>query len=172
MLRSELKTTDYAPYYGVYYELLSGETNLHQALDKGETQFKSLLDKIPDSKLQFAYAEGKWTIAEVLLHILDTERIFQYRALRFARKDATPVPGFEQDDYVLAANTSNRTKESILTEYIAIRSSTIALFNSFDKETLLLAGTASGARMSVGAVGFLLSAHQLHHSKIIEERYL
>ncbi len=172
MKKKELQSSDYAAYYKGYYAQLDEEAELMTLLEEGNAEFNSLLKDIPHDKLSFAYGETKWTVAEALIHIIDTERIFQYRALRFGRNDTTPIPGFEQDDYVPASNAAARDKESLLKEFLAVRSSTIALFASFNLDTLRLLGTASGVPMSVGAIGFLISAHQKHHSMIIRDRYL
>jgi uncharacterized damage-inducible protein DinB len=143
-----------------------------EELHHGKQLFLSLLDETPKEKLEYAYAEGKWTLAEVLLHIIDAERVFQYRALRFARNDKTPLPGFDQDVYVPHSNASKRTIEDIKEEYMAVRQSTILLFNSFDDEALQRLGVSSGSPLSVRATGFIISGHQAHHLKIIRERYL
>ncbi len=171
MLRSELPTSEYNPFYHTYI-LALGDIDLIQELNRGRDEFLALLEEIPENKLGFAYAEGKWTLAEVLLHILDAERVFQYRALCIARNDKTPLPGFDQDEYVPQSNASARTKDDLLREYKAIRESTLCLFNSFDETVLKRIGVASGSRMSVRALGFIISGHQAHHVKIIRERYL
>lgn len=130
------------------------------------------MDEISDKKLGFAYAEGKWTLAEAIVHIIDTERIFQYRSLRIARNDKTPLPGFDQDDYVPQSNASGRSTTSLIEEYKAVRDATITLFSSFDEEAMLRIGIASDSKMSTRALGFIISGHQAHHVKIIKERYL
>lgn len=122
--------------------------------------------------MNFSYAQGKWTIAEVLIHLMDTERIFQYRALRFARNDKTELQGFDQDSYVPESQAPNRNRNDILEEFIAIRKSSIALFASLNDEMLLRSGLASGAKMSVRALGFVICGHQIHHFNILQERYL
>lgn len=122
--------------------------------------------------MNFSYAQGKWTIAEVLIHLMDTERIFQYRALRFARNDKTELQGFDQDSYVPESQAPNRSRNDILEEFIAIRKSSIALFASLNDEMLLRSGLASGAKMSVRALGFVICGHQVHHFNILQERYL
>ncbi|ADV51427.1 hypothetical protein Celal_4185 [Cellulophaga algicola DSM 14237] len=171
MKTSELLKEDYNPYYHTYIMAL-GEVNLKEELTEGLTRFEDFSTNIPEEKLNYAYAEGKWTLAEALVHIIDTERVFQYRALCFSRNDKASFPGFEQDDYILNANAGNRGKQSLLEEFRAVRMSSIALFNSFAEADLQKRGVASGSSMSVGAVGFILSGHLNHHKKIIEERYL
>ncbi len=171
MKTSELKDTEYNSYYKTYILALE-EVELNEELQNGMDDFVTLLHKIPESRFSYAYEEGKWTIAEVLLHIIDTERVFQYRALCFSRNDKTNLPGFEQNDYALESNAKNRSKASLINEYMAVRKSTIALYNSFSKEILKRTGNANDAVTSVAGQGFILAGHQAHHKKIIEERYL
>jgi len=171
MLVSELPSSEYNPFYQTYVMAL-GNVDLLEELKTGKSNFLSLFEKIFEEKLGFAYEEGKWTLAEAIVHTIDTERIFQYRALCIARNDKTPFPGFDQDAYVPYSNASNRTRKDLIEEYKAVRDSTISLFNSFDEESIKRIGTASGSKMSVRALGFIISGHQAHHIRIIEERYL
>ena len=171
MNSSILDSSEYNKYYQPYISILD-EQDLFISLEEGKLIFLDLLKSISVTKLDYAYEEGKWSIAEILLHLIDSERIFQYRALRFARNDTTPVPGFEQDDYIPNSRANTRDKESIANEFIAVRTSTIALFNSFNAEELARVGLASNSEMSVRALGFVICGHLLHHRKIIMERYL
>jgi len=171
MRKSELTDGDYNLYYQVYIDTL-GDVELMDMHQKQLQNFPEFIESIPDSKLHYAYEDGKWTIAEVLIHIIDAERVFQYRALRFSRGDMNPLPGFEQDDYVPNSNAHRRSKESILEEYRAVRKSTISLFTNLDRQTLQNKGMASNSEMSVAALGFIISGHQKHHRNIIRERYL
>ena len=171
MLVSELPSSEYNPFYQTYVMAL-GNVGLFEELKTGKSNFLSLFEKISEEELDFAYEEGKWTLAEAIVHTIDTERIFQYRALCIARNDKTPFPGFDQDAYVPYSNASNRTKKDLIEEYKAVRDSSISLFNSFDDESIKRIGTASGSKMSVRALGFIISGHQAHHIRIIEERYL
>lgn len=141
-------------------------------LEQGRTGFLSFMDDLPLERLSFSYGAGKWTLAEVLVHIMDTERVFQYRALRFARNDKTDLPGFDQDSYVPQSNASKRSLGDLRQEYTSVRDSSITLFRSFDRETLDRMGVANGNPMGVGALGFIISGHQAHHLRIIGERYL
>jgi len=122
--------------------------------------------------MSYAYTDGKWSVAEVLVHLMDTERIFQYRALRFARNDKTELKGFEQDDYIPESEANGRDKEDVLREFLAIRNSSIALFKSFHEEQLKRSGKANGATMSVRALGCIICGHQAHHFNILKQRYL
>jgi hypothetical protein len=168
---SQLQSGEYHPYYAPYIEIL-GNSSLSEALKSGLHLLSSFIEEIPESKMGFTYADKKWSVAEVLMHLMDTERIFQYRALRFARNDKTELKGFEQDDYVPESGANDRDKKELLEEFVAIRKSSIALFNSFNEGKLLRSGKANGATMSVRALGFIICGHQAHHFKILEERYL
>jgi hypothetical protein len=143
-----------------------------EALEKNTDRIKKLLKEIPKKKIDFAYAHDKWTIKEMLQHMIDAERVFAYRALRFARKDATPLPGFEQNDWAASAPARERKWSELLEEFKAVRKSTELLFRSFDQEQLLQKGIASGQEVNVIALGFIISGHVEHHINIIKERYL
>ena len=171
MLLSELPTSEYNPFYHTYVMAL-GNVDLLDELRNGKQVLFSLLEEIPEEKLTYAYAEGKWTLAEALVHMLDTERIFQYRALCIARNDKSEFPGFDQDAYVPVSNANNRSKKDLIDEYVAVRDSSITLFASLDEEALKRVGVASGSKMSVRALGFITSGHQAHHVRILRERYL
>ena len=117
------------------------------------------------------YAPGKWTIKDILQHIIDTERIFSYRALRFARKDQTELPGFDENTYAAFTTANDRSIDDLLLEFAAVRQSTLGLFLSFDEQMMQEEGTASGNKISVLALGFTLTGHVLHHMQVIKERY-
>ncbi len=168
---TELKKEEYHPFYQTYIDVL-GDVELFDMLRRQLENFPKFLESLPDEKLSFAYAEGKWTIAEALVHVLDAERVFQYRALRFIRGDKTPLPGFDQDLYVPNSNAARRTKESIIEEYKAVRRSTIALFSNINGKMLHNMGEASNSPISVAALGFIICGHQKHHRNVIRERYL
>ena len=151
MTTSNLSPEEYNPYYAIT---------------------EAFLNAIPKDKLEYRYAEGKWTVKEIIQHIIDTERIFAYRALRVARNDKTALPGFEENDYALTGNANARTLESLLAEYKAVRQATIALFNSFSDDMLKHIGTASNSPISARAIGFIIIGHEAHHCNVIKERYL
>lgn len=169
---SELKAEDYNSYYKTYIDKLGENSELLVTLEKQSKNFPNFLKSIPEEKLQYAYAPQKWSVLEAVLHIIDTERIFQYRTLRFSRNDNTSLPGFDQDIYVPESNANSRTIESVIEEYTTVRASTLSLFSSFSEEVLNRIGTASDSPMSVGALGFIICGHQRHHRDIIRERYL
>jgi len=170
MKKSELQEAEYKEFYATYLNAI-GEVELIQELVKGKNQFSEFIQNLNPSKLSYAYGKDKWTIAEVLMHIIDTERVFQYRALCFSRKDKTALPGFNENDYVNEGRVKGRSKESLLQEFIAVRESTISLFTNLSSEQLLYTGKASNIQWSVGGLGFVACGHQKHHAKILEERY-
>jgi hypothetical protein len=127
---------------------------------------------VPDARGHIAYAPGKWTLNESLQHVVDAERVFTYRALRIGRGDITPLPGFEQDDWVPLSGANNRRLSEIVDEFTAVRASTIALFGGLPSEAWDRRGTASGHPVSVRALAFKCAGHALHHEGIFREKYL
>ena len=148
------------------------ETALLQALRISGHRMVEVVHSIPATKQDFCYAEGKWSVRELLCHVIDAERIFAYRALRFARNDKTPLEGFEENDYAPQANAQHRTLNSIADEMARLRASTIDLYQSFSPEMMLRKGSASKNEISVMALGFIIAGHETHHRKILVERYL
>jgi len=168
---SQLKKGEYHPYYGSYISK-AVYPDIVEGLQHSKIEFINFVTAIAENKLTHAYAKEKWTIAEVLMHLIDAERIFAYRALRFARKDKTSLSGFEQDDYVPNSNANNYSKEELIADFEAARNNSIALFESFSNEMLTAIGEASGSPMSTRAIGYLLVGHQKHHFTVIEEKYI
>jgi hypothetical protein len=126
---------------------------------------------IPAEKVNYAYAEGKWTIKQMLQHVIDTERIFAYRALAIARKEPASLLGFDENEYAKNGTAAHRNWKDMLIEWRVVRQSTNLLFASFTEEQLKLTGTANGNPISVNAIGFILFGHALHHLHILKERY-
>lgn len=170
MRSTELAKGDYHSFYEPYIQAL-GDVELLEMLQRQHQNFPQFLDSIPEEKLSYSYADNKWTVAEVLVHILDTERVFQYRALRIGRGDITPLPSFDQDAYVPQSNAKGRALRDIIDEYKSVRMSSLMLFKSFPEKTLHRKGTASNTIVSVGALGFLICGHQKHHRGVLKERY-
>jgi len=148
------------------------ETDLLQALRISGHRALELVHSISEEKSDFRYAPDKWTIRELLCHMIDAERIFAYRALRFARNDKTPLAGFEEGDYAPQANASGRSLQKIAAEMAHLRSSTIDLFESFTPEMLVRRGLANNNELSVVALGFIIAGHETHHCHVLKERYL
>jgi uncharacterized damage-inducible protein DinB len=171
MTSTEIKNTEFAPYYASYIQL-ADNVDMIEELEICLHEFIKFVQNIPMDKFDYRYAEGKWTIKEIIQHIIDTERIFSYRALRISRKDKTSLPGYDENEYVANTNAADRHLQSLLTELSIVRQSTLALFKSFSADQLKNLGTASDSPVSVRAIGFILIGHQKHHQKIFEERYL
>ncbi|WP_405382134.1 DinB family protein [Maribacter sp. LLG6340-A2] len=168
----DLQENEFNYFYGTYLKTLNKEDDLLMALVEGREWFQSFVERISVEQLTSKYAEDKWTIAEVLVHLVDTERVFQYRAFRISRNDKTPLPGFEQDDYVLESESNLLDKEDILNDFLAVRDASINLFKNMSPNKLTRVGTASGMPWSVAALGLAISGHQKHHENILRERYL
>lgn len=168
---TDIKPTEYLDYYKTYIDK-AGELELIEALEYGINVTFSFFNAIDEAKLDYRYQPNKWTIKEILHHLIDTERVFVYRALRFARNDKTNLPGFDENKYVDECNGNNRSIADLLNEYVAVRKNTKELFKSFSKEMLLNSGLANDAEMSVRAIGFVIIGHEKHHIEVIEERYL
>jgi hypothetical protein len=161
---------DYAPYAEQYVVLVTGNDVL-EALKTQLKQTTMLFSGRSERDGNFRYAPGKWTVKEVVGHVADTERIFACRALRFARGDQTPLAGFEQEDFVRAASFGARKLSDLVEEYADVRQASLDLFSSLDEEAWLRHGVASENRVTVLALAYLIAGHELHHRKILEERY-
>ncbi|MDH3457285.1 MAG: DinB family protein [Gemmatimonadota bacterium] len=162
---------EYDPYFDRYIGLApEGDIIVQLEAQIGETT--RLLDRVPEKRGSFRYAPGKWTLTEVIGHIADTERVFAYRALRFSRNDRTPLPGFEQDDFVAHGAFGTRTLAGVTAELAAVRAATVALFTGLTPAQLVRRGVANNVEMSVRAVPYVLAGHELHHLAIIRQRYL
>lgn len=159
------------PYQEKYIALVEGDDVL-EMLSQHVQQTIDMLAGIDEQKALFRYAHGKWSVKEVLQHLIDTERIMCYRALRFARKDKTPLPGFEENDYAPASMADNRSMVSLLQEFAAVRHATIMLFESFTDDMIARTGTGNGKEISVNSLGFIIVGHELHHMKLFKEKYL
>lgn len=169
--RRQPGTDEYSAYFKRYVDLVDTD-EIVSYLARQNAEMLDFLRAIPWEKWGQAYAPDKWTLAEAVIHMIDTERIFCYRALRIARGDTTPLPGFEQDDYVPNSGAGSRTPASIVDEFAAVRNATLHLFNNFTDEMWDRRGTASNNPVSVLALAFIAAGHVVHHLKIIRERYL
>jgi uncharacterized damage-inducible protein DinB len=161
---------EYAPYYDRYILLVPG-TDLLATLDAQRRQTLLLLCGREESDGDVRYASGKWSVKEVLGHVCDTERIFAYRALRISRGDRTPIEGFEQDDYVRNGPFAQNPLAELIEEYIAVRRATLSLLRNLDEAAWTRRGTANGKEVSVRALGYMIAGHELHHRRILEEKY-
>ena len=166
------KDGEFPSYANMYIKLLPDDGLLLKHLHDNFIAVKELILPLPEEKLNYSYATNKWTIKEILVHIIDDERIYAYRALCFARNDKTELPGFEQDDYTLYAEAGKRSIENIFDEYEAVRNSTIALFSGLPEHSFLRSGTANNNKATVRALAYHIAGHELHHINIIKEKYL
>lgn len=162
---------EYAPFFQRYTSKVS-EKDAFAVLEQAFSDNLAFFAAIPEDRWSFRYAPGKWSLKESIIHMIDTERIFAYRALRIARNDKTPLPGFEQDDYVPFYNAEQRTPASIISEYKAVRTATLELFRHLTAEDLERTGTSSGMPISVRALAYLIAGHERHHILLTKERYL
>jgi uncharacterized damage-inducible protein DinB len=160
------------PAFAANYVNLVDADSVQEAVTKYSDELNTFFRSIPAEKVESAYAEGKWTIKELLQHVIDTERIFAYRAVCIARKDQTSFPGFDENVYAANSKANKRDWQELLQEFDFTRKSTDILMLSFDEEQLQQAGITNNSPNNVNAICFTLIGHVLHHKKIIEERYL
>jgi uncharacterized damage-inducible protein DinB len=171
MKTSQLKENEYSVFNATYIKA-AGEVELVEELEICLHDFIRFVQNLPMDKFDYRYAEGKWTIKEIIQHIIDTERIFAYRALRISRNDSTPLPGFDENYFAQNTNGNSRSIQDLLMELSAVRHSSLLLFKSFSEEQLLREGIASDHPITVRAIGFMLIGHQKQHQKVFEERYM
>lgn len=160
------------PKYYHHYVMLVQNRSLTEALEESGKQLASLLSSVPENMGEYRYEPGKWSVKELICHMMDAERIFAYRALRFARNDSTDLPGFEENDYAPEANAHARTVEQLIKEAQRLRQTTLDLFTSFTSEMLQRKGTANKNLVSVINIGYIIAGHETHHYNVLKERYL
>jgi len=162
---------EYTPYFGRYVSLVA-TTDIVATLESQIEKTAALLDGLTAAQGHYRYGPEKWTINEALGHIIDTERIFAYRALRIARNDQTPLPGFEQDDFVKDGPHRGSVLANLMEEFRCVRRSSVFLFNGLQPEAWTRMGTASQNPISVRAIAWIIAGHEVHHGRIFRERYL
>ena len=162
-------STEYAPYFGKYISLVAGD--VVAALEDQPRETLALLS-LSEEQGDYRYAPGKWSVKEMLGHMIDTERVFSYRALCFARNDQTPLASFEQDDYVRYGDFTDRRLSDLTEEFVCVRRSTVWLFRTLSAEAWMRLGVASGNPVSVRAIAYIIAGHELHHRTILKEKYL
>lgn len=167
-----LKTIEYNSYYQRYLDQLNPDHELLEALRQGQKQVRGFFSRIPEDKLTYRYAEGKWSVLEVLQHLIDTERVFMYRCFRIARRDLTLLAGFDQDDYIDPSSANAKSIEKVLAEFNAVRNASINLLESLSDEDLAFVGNANGSAVSARAAAFIIPGHDIWHMRVIQERYL
>lgn len=169
---------EYPSYSHIYMDLLADDDNVLNHLWENFQEIKKFIQQIPEEKLHYRYDKGKWTIKEILVHLIDDERIFAYRALRYARNDSTPLHGFDQDRYAIQSLANERSLDSIFEEYETVRKATLSLFQNLPEESLLRSGKGidyDGSiinKRTVRALAYHIAGHELRHFNIIKERYL
>jgi len=161
---------EHSPYYSRYIDLVP-EGNLVDLLVEQQLDTLGMLRRVDEGRGTYAYAPGKWTIKEVIGHMSDAERVFSYRALRFARGDATPLASFDENTYVPAGRFNDRRVGSLIDEFQSIRAATVHLFRYLSDEELMRSGVASGNPISVRALGYIIAGHERHHANLLRERY-
>jgi len=159
-----------APYYDRYIGLVAG-SDILKTLETQRRQMMLLLSGRNDNDGEFRYAAGKWSAKEVLGHVCDAERVFAYRALRIARGDQTPMEGFEQDDYVRNGPFARVPLEEVVEDYISVRRATVTLLRNLDEAAWVRRGVANKNEVSVRALAYIIAGHELHHRKILEDKY-
>lgn len=162
---------EFQSYYQRYIDKTQGD-DIAQVIANHADDIIHFYSNIPETKADHAYAEGKWTIKKLVQHVIDAERVFVYRAMRFARKDSLPLQGFDEDNYAANSFAEQREWNELLNEMKALRTSTDIFLRSLNQEQLSASGTANNTGMSVNAIAFVIYGHLLHHMQIIQERYL
>ena len=162
---------EYAPYYRGYIDEVPPGDVL-PILERQMAETQELLRSVPASRAMHRYAPGKWSIKEAVGHVSDAERIFTYRALCFCRSDRTPLPGFEENEYVAAAGFDARSLSQLARELETVRAATLTLFQDLSDDTLLRRGTANGKELTVRAIAYIVAGHERHHVRVLRERYL
>lgn len=164
---------EHAPAYAKYYFDMTEEADdLLQSLEVNKNFIQDFMTHLPEEKANYAYADGKWTVKEILGHIIDVERIFQDRAHRMGRMDKTDIPGFDHDEYVVHFDLSARDYQSLAQEFLAVRQSTLELFKNFQAANLDFIGTANKNPLTARSAGWIMIGHALHHIKVLQEKYL
>ena len=162
---------EYAPYYSRYIDLVP-QGDIVDLLAGQIEKTLSLLARVDHEKAEYRYAPDKWSVKEVVGHVVDTERVFAFRAFAFSRNDSNPLPGMEQEDYARAANYHDRPLQDILEEFREVRRSTISLCRSFDEGMLMRRGIASECEFSVRSLPYIIAGHELHHMRVLQDKYL
>ena len=164
------ESNEYAPFYHGYVSLVPGEDAI-AALETQRLYTKQMLLARSEREGNFRYGPDKWTVKEVVGHLADAERVFTYRAMRIARGDQTPLASFDENEYVKNGKFNDRRLTELAEEFASLRAATLGLFRSFDEAAWMRRGTASNREVSVRALAFITAGHELHHQRILEERY-
>ena len=169
---SKPDSNEYAMYYDTYLKMIVGNTSVLDQLKASTKEVIALYKSLSTEQLLRPYQPGKWSLKDVLMHLIDVERVFVYRAMRFARLDKTPLPFFDENEFALQAQADKIPLTKLLKEYVANRNATISFFNNLNSKQMERTGIASQFTMSVRACAWIILGHELHHRKVINERYL
>ncbi|AVR46274.1 DNA damage-inducible protein DinB [Christiangramia fulva] len=172
MKRKELQKNEIGDFYWRYINLIPEDASLIETLEKNTAEICHFLLSLPQEKWEYRYENEKWSILEVIQHIIDTERVFQYRALSIARGEEKPLPGFDHDQYVKASEAGTRKGAELVEEFRTLRKAAIWMYRNFNEKMLSRQGTVNGNPASPRAIAFVMAGHALHHKNIINERYL
>ncbi|MFD2568305.1 DinB family protein [Pseudotenacibaculum haliotis] len=172
MIRTDISPSEYDVYYKRYLDKLSEDTELKIGFKSGKKEVIDFFRKIPEDKLDYRYQPEKWSIKEVLQHLIDTERIFIYRCFRIARRDETPLTGFDQNTYIEPSGASKKSIDQLLYEYEINRNNSINLLLSLSDEDLAFVGNSNGGPMSARVAAFTILGHDIWHMEVIKEKYL
>ena len=167
------EANEYDPYYNGYISQVKDGDDLLAIMDRQPEELRAIFGQVPDERGTHAYAEGKWTIKEVLSHIIDGERMFAYRILRVSRGDATPIEGFDQEGgYIENSNANDRSFANLLDEFDLTRRSNMLMLRNLSEDDAARVGTANNVRISARAIAYIMAGHVRHHANILKERYL
>jgi len=169
-MKTNINKDEYGEYYGRYVKHSNG-SDLAQLLSENRVAMAEILKDLNDAKALYRYEEGKWSIKEVLGHVIDTERIFNYRVLLLARGEERPLPGYDQDHYMKIVNFDRYSVKELQSQYSATRDYTLSLFGSFSDEEMISRGVINGSSFTVRAVGYVIAGHEMHHRSILKEKY-
>ena len=172
MTKLDLNPSEYGNYYLRYINKLSNTTELRKGFETGKDTVINFFKSIPKEKLTHRYQPEKWSVKEVLQHLIDTERIFMYRCFRIARRDTIALAGYDQDVYIKPSNADNKSIDDLLNEFTANRNHSISLLDSLTDEDLCFIGTSSGNAMSARAAAFIVIGHDIWHIEVIQDKYL
>ena len=167
----QVDLTRIPPYYHKYINLVES-LSLNEALEKYQTELVSILSELPEELWNYRYAPGKWSIKELVQHLIDGDRVFCYRALRFARHDQTELPGFDENLFAEYSEADHRSREELLEELKSVQRSSALMFQSFSEDQLNQSGVANGNSVYVGGLGYIIAGHTRHHMQVLQERYL
>lgn len=172
MTTTDLKSEEFDSYYKSYIDKLSDKINLQEGFKIGQKNVIEFFKFIPNDKLEYRYQPEKWTVKEVFQHLIDTERIFMYRCFRIARRDTTPLIGYDQNIYIEPSGANKKSINELLEEFKIARKNSISILNSLTDEDLCFVGNSNGAVMSARAAAFTIIGHDIWHMDVIKEKYL